>query len=233
MAYSTAITVSDAHLLHPSDARTSDFIHFLASKAARTDLIVLNGDIFDFFVGAQTAAIDNYAQVIDTIEQAATQCKLVFVQGNHDFHLNRVFSPKVEVCDEWQDVIAGKKVLWIHGDTLAPSITYKLLRNFLRSALVRVITETLPSRLVWKLALAWSNSSRAGSTLSTAETMQALEPSVIERCANRVDLLVTGHYHLDYRFLQNGFVWHGLGDWLRDRHYLEINSEGTFGKTYG
>lgn len=213
------LTVSDAHLLDPAADAWRDFGTLLRRTDA--ELIVLNGDIFDFLVGRQRAGLRRYAPILELLEEVSARTPIVQIQGNHDFHLRRALPSRVEVADEFELEDAGVRTRWVHGDLVLPDFGYRLLRGFLRTGLVRVLTESLPSDLVWRLATTWSDRSRrAGGEPSIEEVARRLPLAAAVGAG--ADRLVTGHLHVPWEGrAEAGGHWISLGDWMRGRWILE------------
>jgi UDP-2,3-diacylglucosamine pyrophosphatase LpxH len=162
------------------------------------------------------------------LNECATVTNVVYIQGNHDFHLSGLFSSRIAVAESWETMCGDRRMRWEHGDLIGVGAGYRRLRAFLRSQLVRRVTEGFPPWLAWRLALRWSETSRDASPDTTEADMLALLPEVLERFAT-ADILVTGHYHLPYSHkFEHGKEWWGLGPWLNDCWYLEtIDGQST------
>lgn len=213
------LTVSDAHLLDPAAGAWSDFEALLR----RTDagLIVLNGDIFDFLVGRQRAALVRYRPILELLEEVVARRPIVYLQGNHDFHLARVVPAAVQVEDWFEMADGGFVTRWQHGDLVLPDVGYRLLRTALRSRLVRLLTEGLPPPMVWSLATAWSAGSRRAGGEPTPTEVAARLPLALRAMGPSARRLVTGHLHVPWQGrAEDGRHWISLGDWLRGRWHL-------------
>ncbi|RMF19299.1 MAG: hypothetical protein D6761_00750 [Candidatus Dadabacteria bacterium] len=221
------LSVSDAHLFDLNAPDAQAFLAFLERPdTATAQLVVLNGDIFDFFVGRQRVALRHYAPVLERIETLATRTQVVFVQGNHDFHLDRVLSSNVAVVDQFDTITsAGLRVRWLHGDYVAPSRGYLAGHRALRSSAALWLTEHLPAHLAWQLALTMSRTSRDQGHDATPAQLDALRPQAA-RAARGSDLLVTGHFHCPHvAQLDGGGTWVSVGPWLNDCWYLSIEGD--------
>jgi len=87
-----AIFLADAHLRKPGDHNYLMMLDFLDEQCGKTDILVLLGDIFEFWIG-KNSVITDYVPLIDALERLHQQgTKLVYVEGNHDFHLGPVFT---------------------------------------------------------------------------------------------------------------------------------------------
>lgn len=215
------LTVSDAHLLDARGPAATDFLAFL-SRARTADLVVLNGDIFEFLVGRQRRALAVYGPILEALEELADAVETVYIEGNHDFHLARVLPETVAVRERFELVDAGGCTVWLHGDTVGPDLTYRFLRGALRTPVVRLATEHLPANLVWALATRWAHTSRSLQSPADTAELEARTPAVRRILAAGVDRLITGHLHLPERLLLDQGEWVVLGAWMTGRWYHEI-----------
>ncbi len=230
---SRILTVSDAHLLSPDDPAWGDFLTFLGGPAADADLLVLNGDTFEFLVGRQKAALERYAPVIDRLVALTRTTTVVMLQGNHDFHLDGVLPAEIRVVDRWEVTTGAGRTIWLHGDMVAPTTGYRILRAVLRSSLVRTITEHFPARAAWHLATFWAHTSRDNQQDSTPEDMRVMAAAA-RKLLGPGDRMITGHYHLAWReSFADGAEWIGMPDWMNDRGYLVIDGDSAELRTFG
>lgn len=114
---------SDLHLF----ARRSladEHLHAILAAAARADVFVLGGDIFDFrwsTLGSTEATVDAAIGWLDVLMAHAPRCRFQYVLGNHDHH--DVFVERLAAWSEsapnfgWDPfyVRLGNSV-FLHGD---------------------------------------------------------------------------------------------------------------------
>jgi len=162
-----AIFIADAHLCKPADPNYQAILAFLQEQCGKTDLLILLGDIFEFWIGKATV-VDDYVPLIDALELMHQQgTKLVYVEGNHDFHLGPVFTQRLNcrvLPDGGSIELDGRQVFLAHGDLANPEdIGYRRLRKFLRSGLIRTLLRVVPNRLIMAIATHGSYASRKNS----------------------------------------------------------------------
>ena len=63
-----ALFLADAHLRKPSDPNYRMLLTFLEEQCGKTDILVLLGDIFEFWIGKATV-IEDYIPVINAFER--------------------------------------------------------------------------------------------------------------------------------------------------------------------
>jgi UDP-2,3-diacylglucosamine hydrolase len=86
------------------------------------DVLLLGGDIFDLLVGNKRLFRDRFAPIIDAINSAATRGILVhYLEGNHDFHFQGIFSPLVIIhTDDFTLDVFERRIYISHGDLIDP-----------------------------------------------------------------------------------------------------------------
>ena len=65
-----ALFLADAHLCKPDDPNYRALLAFLEEQCGQVDLLVLLGDIFEFWIGKDEPTA-NYAPLIETFEKMA------------------------------------------------------------------------------------------------------------------------------------------------------------------
>jgi UDP-2,3-diacylglucosamine hydrolase len=231
-----AIFVADAHLRHPSDPNYRALLAFLEEQRGRTDLLVLLGDIFEFWIGKASVA-DNHAPLIETLDRLRQQgTRLVYVEGNHDFHLGPVFTRQLK-CQVMPDggciELDGKKIYLAHGDLANPEdIGYRLLRKLLRSRLVCGLIRILPCRLSTAIADWTGRQSRKLAVRRQRRwpDQDILPPYAEDILTNGHQVVITGHFHRPFHEKRGDGEHIALGDWLTQYSYA-VYEDRTFSLT--
>ena len=220
-----ALFLADAHLCKPSDQNYRALLALLDEQCGKTDLLVLLGDIFEFWIGKATVT-DNYAPLIDAFERMHRQgTKLVYVEGNHDFHLGPVFTQQLN-CQVFPDGgsidLDGKKIFLAHGDLANPDDAgYRRLRKLLRSDLVRFLIRTLPNKLLMTIGDRAGYESRKSSVEQrrNCPALEILQPYAEAILARGHQAIVTGHYHQPFHKKLGDGELIALGDWISQYSY--------------
>jgi UDP-2,3-diacylglucosamine hydrolase len=220
-----ALFLADAHLRQPSDPNYRTLLAFLQEQCGRTDVLVLLGDIFEFWIGKATVAAE-HAPLIDALEHLQRQgTKLVYVEGNHDFHLGPVFTKRLncQVLPDGGSIdLDGKKIYLAHGDLANPDDTeYHRLRKLLRSDLIRVLIRALPRRLLAAIGDWASHTSRKNAVTREHRwpAREILQPYADAILARGHQAIVTGHYHQPFHEKLGDGEHIALGDWLTQYSY--------------
>ncbi|MEN8687800.1 MAG: UDP-2,3-diacylglucosamine diphosphatase [Desulfuromonadales bacterium] len=220
-----AIFVADAHLRKPGDPNYLMMLDFLEEQRGRTDILVLLGDIFEFWIGKRRVIAD-HVPLIDALERLHRQgTQLVYVEGNHDFHLGPVFTERL-ACQVLPDggsiELDGKKVYLAHGDLANPDDAgYRRLRRLFRSGLVRILIRTLPNVLLLGMAALASSLSKQsnGGKRDKWPAREMLKPYAEAILATGQQAVVIGHFHQPFHEKLGDGELIALGDWITQFSY--------------
>jgi UDP-2,3-diacylglucosamine hydrolase len=183
--------------------------------------------------------VEAYVPIIDVLERMHQQgTKLVYVEGNHDFHLGPVFTDRLacQVLPEGGCIeLDGKKVFLSHGDLANPADkSYRRLRAFLRSGLIRTLLRLAPNSLTMAIANRGSYNSRknAGERRNRWPAREILRPYAETILAEGYQALVTGHYHHPFHEKLGEGEHIALGDWITQFSYAVYEDHAFTLQTY-
>jgi len=221
-----AVFLADAHLRHPDDANYRALLSFLAEQQGHTDLVVLLGDICEFLVGYPHSIFPVYIPLFETLQRLQRSgTQLVYVEGNHDFHLAPYFDKHLP-CRLFPDGgtidLDGHRVFVAHGDLANPADHgYRRLRGLLRSAPLRLLIRLLPPALTWRIAQQAGRASRHTGEEKRRRwpTRDLLLPYAQTHLAAGCQAVVTGHFHEPFQEKLAGGELIALGDWIRQYSY--------------
>ena len=228
-----AVFVADAHLLDPNEANYRALLAFLAEQEGHTDLLVLLGDICEFLVGYPHTVFPPYEPLMAALERLQRSgTRLVYVEGNHDFHLapgfRRRFPCKV-LPDGGAIELDGVRILLAHGDLADPADHgYRLMRRLLRGPLVRLLIRLLPVAATWWIGERWSRSSRCRRNDKSRQrrARDILIPYAREQLAEGFQAVVTGHFHQPFHEKLDTGELIALGDWIAQYSYAVWENGG-------
>ena len=231
------IALSDSHYkFHCTDKadreNASIFVSFLNQCLGKYDLMVLSGDIFDFWLEGKYTIVKQYFPVLcalNAIKEKGTQ--IIYISGNHDFWFGDFLSEYIG-CKIYPDGFTlntdGKKIRFEHGDTRTLNdLRYQIYRKIIRWKVVRKIAASLHPDLALNIGMLFSRSSREHTD----------NPALVERKSfglknyakrliehNRADIVVLGHSHkTKIKKIGNGY-YVNCGDWIKHYSYVEIDA---------
>ena len=222
------IFIADAHLRKPEDPNYRTLLRFLQRLPSDTDAIYLMGDVFEFWVGNPDPVYQQYREIIDCLKEVGSRgVRIVYFEGNHDFHLARYFREELqaEVYKAGAVLeIGGKKVYLCHGDQInREDYRYRAFRFVLHS---RVAEALLPLFSRSLTAYAASTLSRRSSRQRAARKARwdyrvILDRFTRARFAAGCDAVIVGHYHLPIFQREGGHLFIALGDWITQFSYAQ------------
>jgi UDP-2,3-diacylglucosamine hydrolase len=196
----TRLFVSDVHLGADFPAAISQFLEFLATRAAAAGALYILGDLFESWVGDddRSDAAERVCRALRALTSGGVPCFVL--HGNRDFLLGPGFAAR-SGCRLLSDPVVaeldGERVLLTHGDALCTDDhAYQELRSMVRDPLWQQRFLALP--LAHREVLA--DEARAGSRAHTARTVptimdvNAAAVAAAFRAA-RVRRMVHGHTH--------------------------------------
>ena len=234
---SSIVSISDIHVRSSDDSRYQILLSFLQDeKTKQADLIVLLGDIFDLMVGLHFEYFEWYKEFFLQLEMLLLQNKkIVFVAGNHDFHLGKLFrffndnfqkkyfkKNNIIYVELGFEVLIGgnKKIFFTHGHELVPrkwkSISYL---SFINGHFSRLIANEFVSlATLTKIGKFLASKSDRHYSIFVEEQGRAAFRLWIEPILRAdYDLVVCGHSHIEdlffnqnqqLKYANNGFSGH-------------------------
>lgn len=213
----------------------ADFHRWLEFAGESAGVLLLNGDLFDFWFEWGSTIPPGHDRVLTILREiVASGVPVHLVGGNHDWWGGRYLTDEIGVTfyqHPTEMVLGGKKALVAHGDGLGDGdFAYRMMRSVLRSRLASWGFGALPARL--GLAIA-GRVSRTGGRTSGPEVIHTERSRLLENWAARrlqtdstLDLVLLGHTHLPRRVeVTPGRFYLNSGDWLRHGSYLIIGED--------
>jgi UDP-2,3-diacylglucosamine hydrolase len=235
------IFLADAHLVAPADLNYRILLRFLRELQGDTETLFIMGDLFDFWLGFPANPFGQFDEVIAALQSLVDGgCRLVYFEGNHDFHLGPVFRHKLKAEVHTGPTIMdvqGRRLFLCHGDQInRRDLGYRLLRLLLHSRLTAAAVNRVPSSLALRIKEYLQHASRAGYQVRNRRwdyraIIRDFAGSVREQGC---DALVTGHFHLAFCEELPGahFTVLSLGDWMGQFTYGEIAGGQLSLRTY-
>ncbi|MFK7872361.1 MAG: UDP-2,3-diacylglucosamine diphosphatase [Oligoflexales bacterium] len=213
--------ISDVHIRDRDDAKIekiSSLFSWLEEKGCKK--VLLNGDIFDVFIG-NFYFQKYYYSFFQSLEQLSKSSQIIYLQGNHEFFLNKIpYQSYMKTALE--DVYIHKSenhgnIYIAHGDHLNPSRGYQILRKILRNPITYFATKLLPGAMVRQICLGISDLSRHRNKNREKRLPHQKILSVIQEHSKNQNCstAVIGHYHTPWaQNIKNQNIF-GLDCWDR------------------
>lgn len=226
--------LADTHLSDPADPIYRQVMNLLEEHTGQLRTLVLLGDIFEFWIGYRHVVFSSYVPLLEKLRQlreAGTQ--LVFVEGNHDFHLGPYFRDILDcriLPDGGPLELDGRRIFLTHGDLVNPHDKgYRRLRRVLRHPLTRRLLSWIPPDAAWAVARRASRlSARKGNGRQRRRIPdEALLAFARERFEEGYDTVITGHFHVPLQRCRDGQSLLALGDWSHGPSYILLE-QGAF-----
>lgn len=228
--------LSDLHL-KKGDPRKKLFIEFIKEHTKKGNIILV-GDIFDIWIGRNKEMQGEFKEFISSIEKSNNQ--VIYVEGNHDFHLTYLDEIGIPRMVEGQITINGKKFFVSHGDMYSLEIThrayrkvilksekiFKILANGYFDSSINKIGElfTLLSRTRYK------NPQISGKRKRIFSSMLSNAFKIAK--GKNFDGVIFGHCHIPYLVELEGKKYINPGFWGKDEGtYIEIDEDDIRIKT--
>jgi UDP-2,3-diacylglucosamine hydrolase len=228
------IFIADAHLRSPNDANYRTLIRFLETLPRDTDTLYLLGDLFEFWVGYPSPVYDHYREFVDCLKAVRGRgVRIVYFEGNHDFHLDRFFEEELqaEVYTSGAVLeIAGQQVYLCHGDQInRQDYRYRAFRLALHNPVTKALLPLFSRRIAAHTAsiLSRRSSKRHPARRSRWDYRVILNSFARGRFAAGCDAVITGHYHLPFLEREEGHLFIALGDWITQFSYAQC-LDGVF-----
>lgn len=235
------IFLADAHLALPTDRNYRLLLRFLRELEGNAESLFIMGDLFDFWLGFPSHPFRQYDAVLDALEALARSgCRLVYFEGNHDFHLGSVFRERLGAeihPGPAAMTVQGRRLFLCHGDQInRVDHGYRLLRLLLHNRLAEAAITHFPPALALAIKERLQRSSRAGYRAKGERWDYRGIIRDFARAAQQqgCDGLVTGHFHLAFceELHAPPFTILSLGDWMVQFTYGEMADGRLLLKTY-
>ncbi len=235
------IFIADAHLGGIDDPVQATLAAFLDALAAGEreegvpEMLVILGDLFDNWSGYNRVIEYQYGPVLASFKRlAGAGTKIVYVEGNHDFHTSDFFVDELKGTVHVESTtleVDGRHIFVSHGDTVEMDSGHAFWRRFLRSSAFRFVTWPMSAGMVWSIAAYLSKKSRMSRNNQRSAVIEERHKRFARaRVGEGIDAVVMAHSHLaGVHDIHGGSirgVYANPGSWT-DGNYL-LYSAGDF-----
>ncbi|WP_122893311.1 UDP-2,3-diacylglucosamine diphosphatase [Arcobacter peruensis] len=214
-----AIFVADSHY----NLKNKEFLVFLKgldSKKIECSQLILMGDNFDFLSGESKYFIKQNEVLIQLLNKLSLNIKIFYLEGNHDYNLQKLF-PRIQVLKREEQPLLGKykdKTLALsHGDNFI-NWQYDLYCSVIRNPILlkflnmidfgNFISKKIDSSLLGK---------------NICHKMKDFNLLVEKRINNyKSDIIIEGHYHQGSTFEFEDKKYINIPSLCCDKKYMKI-----------
>ncbi|NQY20725.1 MAG: UDP-2,3-diacylglucosamine diphosphatase [Campylobacteraceae bacterium] len=188
----SAIFIADTHYNEKNQILESFLIDIKSGKI-KTSQLILMGDIFDFLTFQTKYFIKKNKGVIELINELALSIEITYLEGNHDYNIQKIF-PNIRIYTRAQQPIDAKykdKTIQIaHGDLYVGKvydIYCSIIRNRILLSFINLIDrkDKLASKIYYSLM--------KKSICHKIKDFKSLIGIKINNYSS--DIVIEGHYH--------------------------------------
>jgi UDP-2,3-diacylglucosamine hydrolase len=215
--------IADAHLgadPEREEAPRRQRLHeFLTSLAGRASMLVIVGDLFDFWFEWGAAIPRRHFETLVLLRELRQRgIAIHYLNGNHDFWLGPFLSRELGVITHdgaWQLECQGHRIWIHHGDGLVGGdLGYRVLKRVIRSRAAIGLYRLLHPDLGWALAHRVSRWSRHSREDRVPDTDRLWREIALPRFAAGDDTVMIGHFHQVVERREGAHRFFVLGDWI-------------------
>nr|WP_033775153.1 UDP-2,3-diacylglucosamine diphosphatase [Helicobacter pylori] len=201
-----AVFISDAHFL----PKSPHLIHTLKELlSAKPPQVFFMGDIFHVLVGY--LPLDEEQQtIIDLINALSEIAQVFYFEGNHDFSMRFVLSPKAIIFERQNQPVLfqydNKRFLLAHGDlfttkayefyiTQLTSTWARFFLTFLNFASFKTLYPFLKKRIYQKPVCLWELEPKELQSF-IEKRLKAYQNYIKDLNMDSIDGIIEGHFHL-------------------------------------
>ncbi|MCK4737824.1 MAG: metallophosphoesterase [Sulfurimonas sp.] len=219
-----AFIVADAHYSHQRP-ELLDFIKEIHSKKLQPTQLILMGDIFDALFGGVPYTQKINQEVIKLLNEISLDIEMIYLEGNHDFNLVKIF-PHAKIFPISQQPVAcqykDKKILLAHGD-IEGDFSYKIYTSLIRNPIVLSVLTLLDSLSAHYIL------NRLDKYLSKKDDCKefvGLREYMSKRVENKYscDYFIEGHFHQNKSIKFDDFIYINLGVFACNQRYFIVES---------
>ncbi len=219
-----AFVVADAHYSHLRP-QLLVFIKAIHSKKLQPTQLIFLGDMFDTLFGEipYTAKINQEA--IELLNAISKEIELIYLEGNHDFNLTKIF-PHAKIFGINQQPLAcgyeNRIVMLAHGDfdgNRGYKIYTSLIRNHFVLLLLGAINFISNNFILDKLDVYLSKK-------NDCREFVGFETFIAQRLSRRFkcDTFIEGHFHQNKSVQLDNFRYINLGAFACNQRYFIVKS---------
>ena len=219
-----ALIISDAHY-SPERAELFLLIADIYLKNLKPTQLILMGDVFDSLFGGIEYTYVNNQKIIDMLNKISLEIEVIYLEGNHDFNLKRVFSNMKIFTIKQQPLLCtykDKKVYLAHGD-FDGAFGYKVYTYLIRHPLVLFFLRVIDN--LSKHSILNYVDSHLGKKDDCSEFTD-FKNFIAKRILGKYscDYFIEGHFHQNKQIDFDEFTYINLAAFACNQRYFTVES---------
>jgi UDP-2,3-diacylglucosamine hydrolase len=222
-----ALIIADAHY-SAQRPRLLELLRSILEGSINASQLILMGDIFDLLFGPIALTYTRNQEAIATLNAIAKKMTVLYLEGNHDFAIEKYF-PDIQVIplrDQPLHVrFKQQDVLLAHGD-FGSELSYRFYTTMIRSkivlALLGFIDTLISHRIIYRL-------DRYLAKKDDCYQISAFESLVKKRLQEndllKYDAVIEGHFHQNRQCYYGKCHYINLGAFACNERYFVVKSQ--------
>jgi UDP-2,3-diacylglucosamine hydrolase len=210
-------------------ARRERFIRFL-DTAPKGSLLVLLGDIFDFYFEYRAVVPRRFLDIYTAIARTTSRgVDTRFLGGNHDYWVGDFFPRELGVRVHQKEICIAaqnRRLVLAHGDLVMPrDYGYKVLKSVIRNPIVIATSKLIHPDLLDAIAGGVAHGSRTLFHVAQEKRARAVAKHAWDHFYDRGnDAFVMGHVHYPMHETREGKEFVIVGDWFDQSTYARLTN---------
>lgn len=219
-----ALIIADAHYSHMRPELFSLLEDIHSKKIIPTQLIFM-GDIFDALFGSIDFTCKQNHGMIKLINDISTTLEVIYLEGNHDFNLKKIF-PQAKVFSIQEQpvkaVYKDKKISLAHGD-FGGEFFYRIYTSLIRNAFVLFVLKYID---IFSNHAILNKLDAYLSQKNDCKEFKNFQQFVEKRLGEEYecDYFIEGHFHQNTQFDTAHFHYINLGAFACNQRYFIVKS---------
>jgi UDP-2,3-diacylglucosamine hydrolase len=212
------IFISDSHC----NNQNKELLNIL--KKENASMIIFMGDIFDLLFGEISQSIKENQDLINIINEISINKEIIYLEGNHDFNLKKIF-PNIKIYPiNKQPLIVSykdKKIALSHGDkniSLVYSLYTSIIRNKPFLFFLNFLNNILNNKILNLIKKSKENKNRCYEINNFKDIVYKKMKYYKE------DYIIEGHFHQDKEYIINNKKYINLPAFICSKDIKKIET---------
>jgi UDP-2,3-diacylglucosamine hydrolase len=234
--------IADAHLREWNLEPQTRIVQFLEREKKNLEVLVILGDLFEFWFGFEPFAFVGYKPVLAKLEELVREgVRIRYFEGNHDFVLGSYFEKTLKaeiVSKESIFDLDGKRIYVAHGDLVnRRDRIYRTFRLLLRNALTYWLIRRAGPAMTKRVAGFLSSISLGKRARWNPERIERVfQEFAVERMKEGIDVVILAHNHrpqsCSFQIDGRKTLYFNVGDWINHFSFLRYRPGRGFTVEY-